>query len=363
MAERLAIALAQLNPTVGDVMGNLALLREARAEAARRGADIVIASELVMCGYPPEDLVLKPSFLKTIDEAVAALAADTADGGPAILIGAPWVAPETRGNANPELDNPVAGLEAGRLYNAALLLDGGRVAAVRCKHDLPNYGVFDEKRLFAVGPLPGPIRFKGVGLGVMVCEDMWFPDVPECLEESGADLLIVINGSPWDLDKADDRMGQAVARVTECDLPLIYVHQVGGQDELVFDGASFVLNRGGALAAQLPSFESDLAVTVWEERPDGWACAEGPTEKPAEGLEAMYRAMTLGLRDYVNKNRFPGVVLGLSGGIDSALSAAVAVDALGPERVHCVMMPSPYTSAESLEAAAGVAELLSLIPI
>ena len=358
MADRLAIALAQLNPTVGDVKGNLALLRQARSEAAAQGADLIIASELVVCGYPPEDLVVKPAFLSAVAEAVDALAADTADGGPAILIGAPWRADRTSGNVNPELDNPGVGLEMGALYNAALLLDDGKVAAVRCKHDLPNYGVFDEKRLFAAGPLPGPIRFRGVGLGVMVCEDMWFPDVSECLQESGADILVVVNGSPWDVDKSDERMSQAVARVSECELPLIYVHQVGGQDELVFDGGSFALNLRGELAAQLPSFESRVALTTWENGADGWACVDGPHDKPSEGGEAIYRAMTLGLRDYVNKNRFPGVVLGLSGGIDSALSAAVAVDALGADRVHCVMMPSPYTSPESLEDASAVAELL-----
>ncbi len=339
MTDRLAIAIAQLNPTVGDVAGNLEKLREARARAAAEGADLVVTSELVTAGYPPEDLVLKPMFQDRIEAAVRALTEETADGGPAMLIGTPW-------------------REEGKLYNAAVLLDGGRVAAVRFKYDLPNYGVFDEKRIFTPGPMPGPINFRGVRLGVLVCEDMWAPDVAECLQESGAEVLVVLNGSPFEVDKGDERLSLAVSRVTETRLPLLYVNQFGGQDELVFDGSSFVLNADCSLAAKAASWAEDFEVLEWERASDGWRCATGPISPAPEGVEAIYCAMVAGLRDYVEKNRFPGLIIGLSGGIDSALSAAVAVDALGEDRVRCVMMPSPFTSEESLEDAEEAAELL-----
>ncbi len=346
MTDSLSIALAQLNPTVGDIEGNLARLRQARAAAG--DADLLIASETIVSGYPAEDLVLKPMFLELVRRGVEALAAETADGGPGLLIGAPWFE---------DGEGPLRG----RAYNAALLLDDGKVQAIRYKHDLPNYGVFDEVRIFTPGPLPGPVNFRGVRLGVMVCEDMWAPDVTECLEESGAEILVVLNGSPFETDKLDERQQLAIARVSESGLPLIYVNQVGGQDELVFDGASFVLDADSHLRVLLPSFEEAQEVTHWQRGDDDiWACGDARRQAPDDGLELTYRALMLGLRDYVNKNRFPGVILGLSGGIDSALSAAVAADALGPERVHCVMLPSPYTSQESLEDAAGVAELLGV---
>jgi NAD+ synthase len=342
MTDTLAIALAQLNPTVGDIAGNLAKLRAARGEAAQAGADLVIFTELVITGYPPEDLVLKPSFQEAARAAVENFARDTADGGPAVLLGTPW-------------------LDQGKLYNAAALLEAGRVAALRYKYDLPNYGVFDEKRVFAPGPLPGPIPFRGCRLGVMVCEDMWTPEVTECLGECGAELLIVINGSPFEMDKQDVRLNLAVARITESGLPLLYLNQVGGQDELVFDGSSFVLGHDRALRAQAPGFAEALLLTRWRKEADEvWRCAEGPRPSPAETLEAIYRAMVLGLRDYAGKNRFPGVLIGLSGGIDSALTAVVAVDALGPEAVHGVMMPSRYTAKRSLEDASELARRLGI---
>ncbi|NKB22013.1 MAG: NAD+ synthase [Alphaproteobacteria bacterium] len=340
MTDQLSIALAQLNPTVGDIEGNAALVRGARKQAAEQGADLVVASELVICGYPPEDLVIRPSFQEACAAAVEVLAAETADGGPGLLIGSLWVD------------------EDGKVYNAALLLDGGKVAAVRLKHDLPNYGVFDEKRVFEAGPMPGPINFRDVRLGVMICEDMWQPDVAECLEESGAEILVVLNGSPYALDKWDQRLHLAVERVTETRLPMLYVNQVGGQDELVFDGGSFVLNTDRTLRARCADWYSALQVTSWQRDGDDWVCAEGESAAPEDSLSSIYSAMMLGLRDYVEKNRFPGVLLGMSGGIDSALTAAVAVDAIGPERVHCVMMPSPYTSQESLDDASGAADLM-----
>ena len=341
MTDNLKIAIAQINPTVGDIAGNADRIRVARAEAAGQGADLVVFSELALVGYPPEDLMLKPAFQEEAEQAASALAGETADGGPALLLGSSW-------------------REDGKLYNAALLLDGGEIAAKRFKHDLPNYGVFDELRIFDPGPLPGPMNFRGVRLGVMVCEDMWAGDVSECLAETGSEILVVINGSPFEAEKFDVRTNLAVARVTEAGLPLIYVNQIGGQDELVFDGISFVLNADGALATRLPAWREAISVTDWSRGDHGWTCAEAEKASYPESLESIYQAMMLGLRDYVNKNRFPGVVLGLSGGIDSAISAAVAVDALGAERVHCVMMPYRFTSQESLDDAAACAEALGV---
>ena len=342
MTDTLSIILAQLDPIVGDIKGNIERLRTARAEAAKRGADLVITTELSVTGYPPEDLVLKPMFQDAAEAAVKAFAAETRDGGPGILVGSPW-------------------REGGKLHNAALLLEGGAIAGLRFKHNLPNYGVFDEVRVFTPGPLPGPIPFRGVRLGVMICEDMWFPDAAECLQESGAEMLIVLNGSPFDLDKQDVRLSHAVARVTETNLPLIYANQVGGQDELVFDGASFVLDADRSLKAQAPAFVEHLLETRWTRgADDGWRCAAGTIAREPEGSEAIYAAMVLGLRDYVNKNGFPGVLIGMSGGIDSALSAAVAVDALGPSRVHGVSMPSRFTSEDSLVDADECCRLLGM---
>ncbi|MFH3480312.1 NAD+ synthase [Xanthobacter variabilis] len=339
-ANTLFIAVAQLNPTVGDVSGNLELARRTRDAARLSGADLVVFSELFIAGYPPEDLVLKPSFQAACRKAMEELAAETVEG-PALLIGSPWV-------------------EGGKLYNSVLLLENGGISAVRHKVDLPNYGVFDEKRVFAAGPMPGPIPFKGVRLGVPVCEDIWGPDVVECLAETGAEILLVPNGSPYRRSVYEERENVAVARVVESRLPLLYVNQVGGQDELVFDGASFCLNADRFLALQFPSFEERVRVTRWERLPTGWAMTEGGITDRTEEDRADYAACVLGLKDYVNKNRFPGVVIGLSGGIDSALCAAMAVDALGPERVHCIMLPYRYTSGESLSDAAAVADALGV---
>jgi NAD+ synthase len=325
---------------VGDIDGNIAKIRKGRDEARALGADLVVYGELNVCGYPPEDLVLKPSFQAACEAAVNRLAAESADG-PALLVGSPW-------------------RQDGKLHNAALLLDQGRVSAMRHKHELPNYGVFDEKRVFAAGPPQGPVNFRNVRLGVMVCEDMWFPTVTECLAETGAEILMLGNGSPYEHGKHDGRIQLALQRVKESSLPLIYVNQAGGQDELVFDGASFVVDGDYSLKAQLPAFVERVSLTRWQRQGERWRCTEGELTEPLNGLPGIYAAMTLGLRDYVEKNGFPGVILGLSGGIDSAISAAVAVDAIGPERVRAVMMPSPYTSTESLDDAAEVARLLNI---
>jgi NAD+ synthase len=339
--DRLAIAVAQLDPTVGDIPGNAAKARAARAAAARAGADLVALPELFLSGYPPEDLVLKPALQAACRAMIEELARETADGGPAMLIGTPWV-------------------EDGKLYNAYCLLDRGSIAARRFKVDLPNYGVFDEKRVFAAGPMPGPLNFRGVRLGVPICEDIWGTDVVETLAETGAELLIVPNGSPYWRDKEATRLNIAVARVTESDLPIIYVNEVGGQDELIFDGASFGLHADCSLAFQLPAFCESVTTLHWQRTGNGWRCLDGPMAKSQESDQDDYAACVLGLRDYVDKNGFPGVVLGLSGGVDSALCAAMAVDALGPQRVRCVMLPYRFTSQDSRDDAAFVARALGV---
>ena len=342
------LALAQLNPVVGDIEGNLDKVRAVRKRLGEAGAELIVFTELFLTGYPLEDLVLKPAFQRAAREACEALARDTADGGPAILMGLPWGEPPF-------------------VYNAVALLDHGRVEAVRYKNNLPNYGVFDEKRVFAPGPIPAPIPFRGLQLGVPVCEDIWSEEVCEALAQGGADMLIVPNGSPYWMGKQETRYGVAETRVAETRRPLVYINQVGGQDELVFDGASFVLNADEELAVQLPAWEVALAVTEWRREDGRWHCLPGPIAAVEEGDAANYLACVAGLRDYIDKNGFPGVVLGLSGGIDSALCAVMAVDALGAERVHCVMLPYTYTSKESLSDAAAIATALrvryDIVPI
>jgi NAD+ synthase len=346
LTDRLAIAVAQLNPTVGDISGNLEHARKARAEAARDGADLVAFSELFIAGYPPEDLVLKPAFQDACRSAIEALACDTADNGPAVLIGSPWV-------------------EGDKLYNAYALLAHGRIEAMRFKVNLPNYGVFDEKRVFAAGPMPGPVNYRGVRIGLPICEDTWtewgdYENVVECLAETGAELLVVPNGSPYWRGKADVRLNVSVQCVAESGLPLIYVNQVGGQDELVFDGASFGLNADRSISLQLPAFQEAVVMTQWSRTPGGWRAARGLIAPPDDPDQADYTACVLGLRDYVEKNRFKGVVIGLSGGVDSALCAAMAADALGRERVRCLMLPFRYTSRQSLDDAAAIAHALGV---
>ncbi|WP_114377288.1 NAD+ synthase [Elioraea thermophila] len=341
MAERLRLALAQLDPHLGAITANGDKILAARARAAAEGADLVLTPELSIAGYPPDDLVLKPAFLDACREAVERLAAVTADGGPGLVVGAPW-------------------REGERLYNAALVLEGGRILAMRAKHELPNYGVFDDKRHFVPGPAPGPVAFRGFRLGLMICEDWWLPDVCETLCESGAELLVSINASPYEAGKQDRRLSLAVGRVVENGLGFVFLNQVGGQDELVFDGASFVLDPDRSLRVRLRALEEDFAIAEWRREEDRLVCTTSHVA-PEEGREeSIWRAMMLGLADYVAKNGFPGVVLGLSGGIDSAVTAAVAVDALGAERVRAVMLPSPYTSRESLEDAEACARALGV---
>ena len=340
-ADRLVIALAQIPSIVGDIAGNRDRIRKARAEGAAFGADLMMTPEMFLAGYPPEDLVLKPAFQEACRSACEELARSTADGGPAVLIGTPWA-------------------EDGKLHNAMALADAGRIESVRFKVDLPNYGVFDEKRVFSPGPSPGPVGFRGVRIGVPICEDIWGPDPVECILETGGEILLVGNASPYERGKLAVRKKLASARVRESGLPLIYLNEVGGQDELVFEGASFAFNADGSIAAQLPAFRPVVARTLWERGEKGWRCIEGPRETVEEGDEADYSACVMGLRDYVENNRFPAVVLGLSGGVDSALSAAMAVDALGASRVHAVMLPYRFTSNESLSDAAACAKALGI---
>ena len=341
MTEQPSIAIAQINPTVGDIDANVERVRAARVQAHELGCELVMTGELVISGYPPEDLVLKSSFQVVVKDAVMELAKLTTDGGPGLLVSAPWVDGED-------------------LYNAALVLDGGKVQAVIPKYALPNYGVFDEKRLFTAGRLPGAVNFRGIKLGIMTCEDMWVADVAKSLMEDGAEILLVLNGSPYEMGKSHKRIDLARDRVRETGLPLVYTNQVGGQDELVFDGGSFVLDESGAIKMRLPVFQTEVEAVTFGWDKDTLTPVASHIAKELDENEAIYKALVLGLRDYVNKNYFPGVMIGLSGGVDSAITAAVAVDALGADRVHCVMMPSPYTSQESLEDAAEAAKLLGV---
>jgi len=340
MTDKLVIALAQMTQSMGGLAANADAMLEWRERAA--GADLIVYPELQLIGYPPEDLVLKPALVDRANHELDRLARATADGGPAMLVG-------------------TVAASQGVLFNVVALLENGAVTAIRQKRELPNYGTFDEKRLFAPGPLPAPIEFRGIRLGVPICEDIWFPFVTAHLKAEGAEILISPNGSPYEIDK-DDRRINAVAgtRVRETGLPLAYVNRVGGQDELVFDGASFVMNADLSIAHQLVDWEESLVLTTWEKWDGQWVCLPGERHELDPRPADIYNAMVLGLRDYVNRNRFPGVVLGLSGGIDSALSAAVAVDALGADRVWCVMMPSRFTGRESLDDGMECARLLGV---
>jgi NAD+ synthase len=338
MADTLSITLAQLNQSVGNIAGNAAAMLAARARAA--GADLIVFPEMQLIGYPPEDLVLKPALIERAAAELEVMAAVTADGGPAMLVGSVFVVD-------------------GALHNGVALLDQGKVAAVRLKHELPNYGTFDEMRLFHSGPLPEPVVLRGVMIGLPICEDIWHPDVCRHLADFGAELLICINGSPYEIDKDALRIdGVAKRRAVDTGLPLAYLNRVGGQDELVFDGASFVINGDGTLAVQMADWEEQEVSTRWTRTAKGWRCDAGPIAPLADHPEDIYCAMVLALRDYVERNRFPGVVLGLSGGIDSAICAAIAADALGPERVWCVMLPSRFTSQLSLDLATECARMI-----
>ena len=339
MTQKLTIVLSQMTQVVGDLAANAAAMRDVRAR--HPDADLILYPELQLIGYPPEDLVLKPALAKRAAKLLAELAAETADGGPAMLVG----------SVEREGDN---------LYNIVALLDGGQIVATRRKHELPNYGTFDEKRVFVPGPLPDVVEWRGVKLGLPICEDGWLPKVCQHLVGQGAELLISVNGSPYEIDKDERRLTQVFAsRVAETSLPVIFLNRVGGQDEIVFDGCSFVLNDDGTTAHRLTDWEEEERITRWTNKGDGrWVCEAGAIAEWEAHPADIYSAMIVALRDYVERNRFPGVVLGLSGGIDSAICAAIAADALGPDRVWCVMMPSRFTSEASLDDAAGCAKMI-----
>ena len=339
--ESIKIYLCQLNFHVGNLKNNLDKILSTREEVRKQGGDLCIFSELSITGYPPEDLVLRKSFIESAQKVVDKLVRISEDDGPSIIVG------------YPRLNN-------NKLMNSAALISDGKISIID-KFHLPNYGVFDEQRVFNKDRMPGPILFKGIKIGLMICEDMWYPDVAESLQESGAELLIVINGSPFDQNKEDERLSVAVARVVETNLPLIYVNQIGGQDELVFDGGSFALDSRAKLKLQSSAWKEEINHIEITNNNNGLLdLSHSVVNKISVGLESKYSAMVLGLRDYVNKNKFKGVILGLSGGIDSALAVAIAVDALGKDKVRGIRMPSKYSSEGSLKDAEESGKLLNI---
>jgi len=341
MISPLKIALAQVNSTVGDLEGNREAAIRATEQALSQGAGLIVFPELFLAGYPPEDLVLKASFQQDTRDSVQAIIHKFAGDGICVVLPTLWDS-------------------GGKLHNAAIVFQRGKIIGEFHKQELPNYGVFDEKRVFQAGHPQKPFELDGVKFGVMICEDMWQAKTTRKLAGYGADILLVVNGSPYDVEKTHQRQGLARERVKESGLPLVYVNTVGGQDELVFDGGSFVVGRDGRTAWQSPRWEEAVSITEWEKHQDGWLCLPGSLAGELSEDEDMYTALVTGLRDYVQKNRFPGLVIGLSGGIDSALSAAIAVDAIGAKQVRSVMMPSRYTSRESLEDAEDCAGRLGI---
>lgn len=340
MTEPLHITLAQINPIVGDLGYNLDKIRAVR-DSTPEETDIIVFPELAICGYSPEDMTTNGAFLRAVDNHIRILVKESAAHKPWLIVGAPKHS-------------------RGKIYNAAYVIGDGKTQATIRKHHLPNYGVFDEVRVFYPGPLPAPFEYKGRRIGLMICEDTWFNEPAAKLKEKGAELLISINASPYETGKQERRRDTVAARVRETGLPLIYVNQQGGQDDIVFDGASFVMNENGKVIAQAKSFAEDTIHTIWEKTVPVWRCRPAPIAPALPAPEMMYEAAKIGLQDYVHKNGFPGVLLGLSGGVDSALVATIAIDALGPEAVHGVFMPSKYTSQESKDDAAALAKNLDI---
>jgi len=340
MKQKFKIFLAQLNPTGGDIEGNFKILISARERALKEKADIFLAPEMFLSGYPIDDLVLRPDFMDLVEKYINRLAKKTKTG-PAIIVGAP------------RNDNGV-------LRNSAFILDQGKIIGFRDKSKLPNEDEFYDNRQFVPGDLAGPILLRGLKIGIPICQDIWDPEVCECLKESGADLIFSINGSTYNINKMDLRLNVTISRAVENKIPLIYLNLVGGQDELIFDGGSFAINDNGKLAAQLPMFQTFDGIVELEKTSKGWAFHSSNLFKYQIGYESLYSAIVLSLRDYVYKNGFSNVIFGLSGGIDSALVASIAVDALGPDNVICFMLPSVFTSKDSTNDAIDIAKRLNI---
>jgi len=342
MLKKLKIATAQLNFIVGDLEGNKEKIINAHKKAHSDGADIIIFSEMAITGYPPEDLVIRKGFQEQATDIIRQLAPLTKNGT-AMLVGCLWRECEDH------------------IFNAAALLDNGKIEHITSKYDLPNYGVFDEKRIFTSAPLPEPVEFRGVKLGVLICEDLWGFEVSKHLKMHGAEILISINASPFEMEKHNTRMEMSKQNVKQTSLPLIYVNQFGGQDELVFEGGSFILNNDASVCFRQPRWDKSQEITHWQKDNDMWECdSKAKAVIESNRLENIYKAVALGLKDYVSKNGFPGVVIGMSGGIDSALTAAIAVDAIGKDKIRLIMMPSKYTSEESLKDAKECADMLGV---
>ena len=340
VSSQFTLALAQMNPTVGDLAGNAAKMIDFARQSAAQGADLVLYPEMCLTGYPPEDLVLIPAFRAAAMQAAHDVAVATADLSCDLIFGSLWH-------------------DGVHTYNASLLASKGALALLRGKHDLPNYGVFDEKRVFDVGASPRIVEWRGVKLGILICEEVWDVEQAKTLGAQGAELLLVQNASPYHIGKAGQRKQVVTAAAVATGLPVVYLNLVGGQDELVFDGRSYAVSPDGADVARLPAFVESLGVTVWK-KSNGWECVSAPMMTVAADEQTIYQALVLGLRDYVAKNQFPSVVLGLSGGIDSGVTAAIAADALGADKVHAIRLPSPFTSDDSVEDAEQLAQALGL---
>jgi NAD+ synthase len=338
MSDKFKLTMAQLNATVGDFDGNLAKARVAFEQARVDGADMLALPEMFLTGYQSQDLVQKPAFVADAQAKLAAFAAECADG-PTIGVGVPL-------------------RDGDKIYNAYAILQDGKIATQIRKHHLPNYKVFDEERIFSHGEIHGPYVVNGVRIGSPICEDAWFPDVCETLAETGAEILVSPNGSPYYRGKFDKRISHMVSRVVESELPMAYLNLIGGQDDQVFDGGSFVINTGGALAMQMPLFEEHIETITFNRTNTGWVAEQGSKASFPNDWEQDYHVMVLALRDYMRKTGFKKVLLGMSGGIDSAIVATIAADALGPENVRLVMMPSEYTSQNSLDDASECAAML-----
>jgi len=341
MTSELNIALGQLNYTVGDLTGNRLKIEQAHMEAAEQGADLLVLSELALVGYPPEDLIFRKEFQQHAMQSVLELARLTQGESPAILVGGVWYEDE-------------------QVYNAAFLLDEGEIHSIITKFSLPNYGVFDEQRIFMAGSMPEPVQWRGVNLGILVCRDLWDPEIGKQMALKNAEMMLVLNASPYDVPKWNERIHVSEVGVQQAKAPLIYVNQVGGQDELVFDGRSFIMDREGTLDVEMPAWEEGVQVTQWQKEDEHWHCTTALAQPEVVQEEEIYNALVVGVHDYVQKNGFPGVLIGMSGGIDSALTAAIATDALGASHVNTVMMPFTYTSEESQEDAKACAKALGV---